>query len=236
MERRGFHTTRWSVVHAAAGSDSGAVREALAILCETYWYPVYAFIRRSGHEPDTARDLTQGFFTRLLERRDIGGAEPARGRFRAFLLGAVGHYLANERDRERAARRGGARPLLSLDYDDADRRYASEPVDRETPERLYFRSWAAALVRRATERLAADYAGRGQGELFEALRPALLSDETDLPRRELAQRLGMSEDAINVALHRLRRRLGRRLREEAAHTLADPAEADDELRSILAML
>src|SRR5262245_34453109 len=216
-----FHTTRWSVVHRAAGGDSAAAHEALGTLCLSYWYPVYAFIRRSGHEPDAARDLTQGFFARLLERRDIGGAEPARGRFRAFLLGAVRHYVANVRDRERAARRGGGQALLSIDYDDADRRYTREPVERDTPERLYFRSWAAALVRRATDSLAADYARRGQGELFEALRPALLSDEIDLPRRELAERLGMTEDAVNVAIHRLRRRLGRRLRDEAAHTLAD---------------
>lgn len=234
--RRGFRTTHWSVVHAAAGEDSAAARGALGTLCETYWYPVYAFIRRSGHDPDAARDLTQGFFARLLEKRDIAGAEPARGRFRAFLLGAVRHYVANERDRDRALRRGGGEALLSIDYQDADRRYAGEPADRDTPERLYFRSWAAALVRRATEGLRADYGARGQGELFDALRPALLSDETDLPRRDLARRLGTTEDAVNVALHRLRRRFGRRLREEAAETLADPAEAGDELRSILAML
>ena len=231
-----FHTTRWSLVHRAAGGDRTAAHEALGTLCESYWYPVYAFIRRSGHEPEAARDLAQGFFARLLERRDIGGAEPGRGRFRAFLLGAVRHYVANERDRERAARRGGGQPLFSIDYDDADRRYAREPVERDTPERLYFRSWAAALVRRATTSLASDYAARGQGELFEALRPALLADGTELPRRDLAERLGMSEDALNVALHRLRRRLRRKLRDEAAQTLADPAEADDELRSILALL
>jgi RNA polymerase sigma-70 factor (ECF subfamily) len=209
---------------------------ALASLCETYWYPVYAFIRRSGLDAEGARDLTQGFFARLLDKRDLGGAEPGQGRFRSFLLGAVRHFVTNARDHDRAARRGGGQTVLSIDYRDADRRYALEPVESDTPERLYFRSWAASLVRNATERLRADYAARGQAALFDALGPALLSTDAEPPRRELARQLGMTEDAVNVALHRLRRRFRSRLREEASETLADPGEAEDELRSILALL
>ncbi len=232
----GFRTTRWSVVHAAAGPNSGVAREALATLCEAYWYPVYAFVRRSGHDAEEARDLTQGFFARLLEKRDIGSADPLHGRFRGYLLGSVKHFLANEKARQRALKRGGGRAPLSIDYQDADRQYSLEPADPETPETLFLRNWALALVRRATDRLGEEYGTQGKRIVFERLRP-MLTGETDVAsRKQIAESLGMTENALNVAVHRLRRRFRHRLKDEVAETLADPGETEDELHALLAMV
>jgi RNA polymerase sigma-70 factor (ECF subfamily) len=231
-----FRTTRWSVVRAAAGRDSAAATAALATLCDVYWYPVYAFIRRSGGDAEQARDLTQDFFTRLLEKRDLGSADPERGRFRSYLLGSVRHFLSNVRDRARAAKRGGGRPPLSIDFDEADRRYALEPVDPYTPEKLFFRQWALAFLGSATNRLAEEYGSQGKRVLFERLRPALVGEKLRSSRRELAEDLGMSETAINVTIHRMRRRFRQVLKEEVAQTLAGPEDAEDELRQLLAAL
>jgi RNA polymerase sigma-70 factor (ECF subfamily) len=236
LDRSRFRTTRWSVVHAAAGRDSELARQALASLCEAYWYPVYAFVRRSGHGAEDAGDLTQGFFTRLLDKRDIATADPARGRFRGYLLGSVKHFLANEKARERALRRGGGRASLSIDAQDADRQYSLEPADPATPEKLFLRSWALALLRRSTERLAEEYGAQGRRVVFELLRP-MLTAETDAPsRKEVAAQLDMTENALNVAVHRLRRRFRQTLKDEVAETLADPGDIDNELRALLAIL
>jgi len=234
--RSRFRTTRWSVVQAAAGPRSGDAREALATLCDTYWYPVYAFVRRSGHAAEEARDLTQGFFVRLLEKRDLGSADPVRGKFRDYLLGAVKHFLANERARQQALKRGGGQKLLSIDFQDADRQYSLEPVDPETPETLFLRSWAMALVRRATERLGEEYGSQGKRVVFERLRPMLTGDTGAASRREIAESLDMTENALNVAVHRLRQRFRHQLKEEVSDTLADPGQTEDELRSLLAVL
>jgi RNA polymerase sigma-70 factor (ECF subfamily) len=234
--RERFRTTRWSVIHAAAGPVSGDARQALTTLCDTYWYPVYAFVRRSGQSAEDARDLTQGFFARLLEKRDIGSADSLHGKFRDYLLGAVKHFLANERARERALKRGGGRPLLSTDYQDADRQYSLEPADPETPERLFLRNWALALVHRATERLAEEYGAQGKRVVFERLRPMLAGETKVAKRRAIAASLDMTENALNVAAHRLRRRFRHQLKEEIADTLADPDEIENELRAMLAIL
>jgi DNA-directed RNA polymerase specialized sigma24 family protein len=231
-----FRTTRWSVVHAAAGSDPRASRAALATLCEAYWYPVYAFVRRSGHDAELARDLTQGFFTRLIEKRDIGAADPGRGRFRAFLLGTVRHFLANERDRERALKRGGGRPLLSVDFDGADQRYRLEAVEGATPEKLFLRGWARSLVARATELLAREYGTQGKRIVFERLMPVLTGDDLGASREELGRQLEMTEGAVNVAIHRMRRRFRHTLKEEVSRTLVDPVETEEELRALLGAL
>jgi RNA polymerase sigma-70 factor (ECF subfamily) len=231
-----FQTTRWSVIQAAAGDDSAAARDALGTLCETYWYPVYAFVRRTGSDPEEARDVTQGFFARLLEKRDIGSADPARGRFRSFLLGSVRHFLSNERDRARALKRGGGQLPLSIDQADAEGRYALEPTDPVTPETLFLRHWAMTLVEAAMQRLAEDYAGQGRRDLFERLRPSLTGADTGISRREMAAELGMSETALNVVLHRMRRRFRHKLKEEVAQTLADPADTEDELGRLMAAL
>jgi len=231
-----FRTTRWSVIQAAAGDDSAAARDALGTLCETYWYPVYAFVRRSGCDPDEARDVTQGFFTRLLEKRDIGSADPARGRFRGFLLGSVRHFLSNERDRARALKRGGGQSVLSIDQADAEGRYAIEPADPVTPETLFLRHWALTVVESSMRRLAEEYAAQGKQDVFERLQPALTGADTGMTRREMAAELGMSETALNVVLHRMRRRFRHKLKEEVAQTLADPDDTEDELGRLMAAL
>jgi DNA-directed RNA polymerase specialized sigma24 family protein len=231
-----FHTTRWSVIQAAAGEDSAVARDALATLCENYWYPVYAFVRRSGCDPDESRDLTQGFFARLLEKRDIGSADPVRGRFRGFLLGSVRHFLSNERDRARALKRGGGQSPLSIDQTDAEGRYVIEPADPATPETLFMRHWALTVIDASMLRLAEEYAEHGKQEIFEKLRPALTGADTGTPRSEMAAELGMSETALNVVLHRMRRRFRHKLKEEVAQTLADPGDTDDELGHLMAAL
>ena len=235
-DRSRFRTTRWSVIQAAAGPNSGDARKALATLCDTYWYSVYAFVRRSGHKAEDARDLTQGFFTRLLEKRDIGSADPLRGKFRDYLLGAVKNFLANERARERALKRGGGQELLSIDYQDADRLYSLEPVDTETPEKLFLRNWALALIRRATERLGEEYGAQGKRVVFERLRPMLTGEAEAASRQKIAESLDMTENALNVAAHRLRRRFRHQLRAEVADTLADPDQTEDELGALLTVL
>jgi len=231
-----FHTTRWSVVHAAAGPNSGAAHEALATLCESYWYPVYAFVRRSGHDADDALDLTQGFFARLLEKRPFGKADPALGRFRGYMLGSVKHFMAHERAHANALKRGGGRAPLSIDRADADRRYNLEPADPDTPEDLFLRNWALALIRRATERLGEEYGAQGKRVVFERLRPMLTGEIDTGSRKSIAESLDMTENALNVAAHRLRQRFRHSLKDEVADTLADPGETEEELRALLAIL
>lgn len=226
----GFVPTRWSVVVAAAGSDTHAARPALVALCETYWYPLYAFARRRGRGPADAEDLVQAFFARLVEKRDLGGADPARGRFRAFLLGAFRHHVQNADRDARALKRGGGRPVVSLDATDAERRFAREPSHDETPERAYDRAWAHAVLARALERLAERQADKGRAELFAALRPSLGGAAPSTA--ELAAATGLSEGAVRVAVHRLRKAYGRALRDEIADTLDDPTGVDAELAAL----
>jgi RNA polymerase sigma-70 factor (ECF subfamily) len=224
----GFHTTRWSVVLAAGKSDTPSARDALARLCEAYWYPLYAYVRRRGHDAEAAHDLTQGFFAKLLERRDLASVEEGRGRFRAYLLTAMKHHLANERDRARAQKRGGGVAPLSLDLADAEGRYGLEPGTDETPERAFERSWANTVVERAHAGLAADYADRGRASLFDALGPALAGEDV-ASYGEIATELGLTEGAVKIAAHRLRSRFRERLRREVAETLSQPGEVKDEL-------
>ena len=235
--RSSFATTRWSVVLAAAHGDPPAARAALATLCERYWYPLYAYVRRRGHPPADAEDLVQGFFARLLEKRDLGGADPARGSFRAYLLGAVRHHVANVAAAEGAWKRGGRAAVLSLDLAAAEGRYGLEPADGRTPERLFEAEWARTLLDRVLGRLAAEHAARGKQELFARLQGELAGGEEGAgDRAALARELGLSPGALKVAIHRLRRRYRELLRREVAETLADPAGAEDELRALLAAL
>lgn len=234
-----FLTTRWSVVRAAArdpqtrsASSPTHVHEALTSLCETYWFPLYGYVRRRGHDADAALDLTQAFFARLLEKRDFDSAAPELGRFRAYLLAAMKHFLANERDRGRALKRGGGQVPLSIDARDADSRYDLDPGHERTPERAFERDWALALLERALASLRAAYAERGQTPLFEALEDTLNGQATDDDRAAIAERLGMTEGAVNVAAHRLRKAFRERLRAEVCGTLADPGDVEDELRAL----
>jgi RNA polymerase sigma-70 factor (ECF subfamily) len=230
-----FQTTRWSVVLGARDRGTPEAREALEALFGAYWYPLYAHARRSGVDAEQARDLTQAFFLRLLEKGDLAAADRTRGRFRSFLLAAFGHFLSNSRDRERALRRGGGRPRLSLDLDAGESRLGLEPSHGATPERIFDRQWALTLLDRALDRLRDEYRRAGKGELFDRLRPALAGDRAT-PYAELASSLGMSEGAVKVAVHRLRGRSAALIREEVAQTVASPEEVDDELRDLFAAL
>ena len=231
-----FATTRWSLVAAAAGQPSADAERALAELCAGYWYPLYAYVRRRGSSPDDARDLTQAFFARLLEKGGLRAADPARGRFRSFLLTSMKHFLTSEWRRQTAEKRGGDVELLSIDYQDAEHRYQVEPGHDLTPEAIYERRWALGVLDRAVTDLGADYHRRGQGELFDALRVFLGHDPARLPYAELSERLGQGEGALRTAASRLRARWRDRLRELVAETVRDGDSVEDELRSLLAAL
>jgi DNA-directed RNA polymerase specialized sigma24 family protein len=229
-----FPTTRWSRVLAAGGRSTPEAGPALAELCAAYWYPVYALIRRRGHDPDEAADLAQDYFARLLEKGLLAAADPARGRFRAFLRTDCGFFLADARDRQAAQKRGGGITPVSIDARDAEGRYNVEPTDELTPERLFDRAWAVALLGRALDRLAAEYAGTGRGALFEHLEPTLTPGGSAPRHAEIAERLGMTEAAVQQAASRLRRRYRGSLHEEVAATLdsPDPAAVEAEIRDL----
>jgi RNA polymerase sigma-70 factor (ECF subfamily) len=231
-----FDTTRWSVIAAARGADPDAARAALATLCEAYWYPVYAFIRRWGADPDAARDLTQGFFASLLERRDFELVRPERGRFRTFLLASAKHFLLNEAARGRAAKRGGGAAPLPLVFDEAEGRYQFEPADLATPETLYERRWALTLIERVLASLRTDWVASGRGAEFDELKESLLGGGPAGGYVEAARRLGTTEGALKVAAHRLRRKFQARLRQEIGETVADQADIDDEIQYLVRAL
>jgi RNA polymerase sigma factor (sigma-70 family) len=232
---RRFATTHWSMVLEARHATTPASRDALARLCETYWYPLYAYVRRWGHQADDAADLTQEFFARLLEKEYLRDVDPARGRFRSFLLAAMKHFLLNERDRANAARRGGGVAPLSLEFETAEGRYRIEPPDRLTPDKAFERQWARTVLERTMDRLRREQEEAGKLPAFGRLQGAL-TGETDMAYAEIGAALGMSEGAVKVAVHRLRRRFGELLRQEIAETIADPAEVDDEIRYLFAAL
>ncbi len=231
-----FLTTRWSVVLTAgrgAGSDS---QRALEELCETYWYPLYAYVRRRGHRAEDAQDLTQAFFARLLEKNAVGAADPRRGRFRAFLLASLKNFLANEWNRERAQKRGGGCSVLSLDFTAADARFVREPRDELTPERAYERSWALAVLERALAGLEREHAERGRQRLFERLKDTLVAGGLRVPYRELAEDLDMTEGAVKVAVHRLRTAFREALRREVSETVGGKGDLDAELHGLITAL
>ena len=233
---RAFTTTHWSLV-AAAGSDEVSrtrARDALEALCRAYWYPLYAFVRFRGYGADDAQDLTQSFFARILEKGGLALADPGKGRFRSYLLGAMKHFLANEWHRGRAKKRGGGETVLELDALKPEARYALEPARTLDPDAGFDREWALETTARALKNLEAEMRDQGKGDLFEALRGGLTGEEP--PRKDTAARLGMTEGAIKVAVHRLRRRYGEALRAEIADTVADPSEIEIEMRHLLEAL
>ena len=231
--RRHFATTRWSIVLAAgAERSSPGVQEALATLCETYWYPLYAFLRSRGYSAEDAQDLTQAFFARLLEKQAIRHADPARGRFRSFLLASLKNFAANQHDRETAGKRGGNVPMLSLEIETAEGRLQMEPPTDETPERVFDRRWAVTLLHRVMSQLHSETTQSGKPSQFDRLKVYLTGDQPRLSYAETASRLGTSEGAIKVAVHRLRRRFRDLVRDEIAHTVSSPEEIEDELRHL----
>lgn len=227
-----FVTTRWTLVNAA-GDESRAAGDALAQLCQAYWPPLYAYLRRRGHDQEEAQDLTQGFFVRLLERRDIRAADPARGRFRSFLLTALKRYVVNEHERATSQKRGGHATPLSLDFDAVERAEARAPHVEDRPDRLFDRRWAAISLERALKRVREDCHRAGKGEQAEALLP-YVTDAGELPSYSVVgSALGLSEGAVKVAVHRLRQRFGAALRLEIAETVLDPNDVDDEVRELI---
>jgi RNA polymerase sigma-70 factor (ECF subfamily) len=228
-----FATTHWSVVLAAGQSADAQASAALEDLGRTYWYPLYAYVRRRGHSPEDAQDLTQEFFAGLLGGQAFGQITREGGKFRSFLLTALNHFLVNEWEHRRAQRRDERKIAFSLDEFDPEARYQFEPADEATPERLFERQWAAALLGQVLRQLRDEYAGEGKVNLFEQLQPCLTGAEQMLPYAELAMRLGMTEDAVKMAVHRLRKRYGGLLRAEVANTVASPQEIDDEIRHLI---
>lgn len=229
-----FHTTRWSLVQAAGQADEPAARAALAELCRSYWYPLYAFARRKGAAHEQAEDVVQGFFARLIERRDLAQVAREKGRFRSFLLAALQHHLANERDRARAAVRGGGAVALAVDLSAADERFAREPARARTPEQEFERAWALEVLHASAARLASEYRASGRGALFDALKGEL--EGAGAPHAEVAARLGLSSGAVKVAAHRLRERFGEALRALVAETVSSPAAIEGELGALLRAL
>ena len=231
-----FNTTHWTMVLAAGKRDTPQAQAALAALCEIYWFPLFAFLRRQGCTADDAEDLTQAFFARVLDKNDLSEVDPNLGKFRSFLLASLRHFVANERDRARTKKRGGGHCTLSLDFIRAERRYSTEPMNDLTPERLFERQWALELLEIVMHRLQAELVLAGKEVWFEALKPLLQADSDAPPYAQVAEQLGTSESAVKVAVHRLRRRYRELLREEVGRTVANPADIDAELRDLIAAL
>jgi RNA polymerase sigma-70 factor (ECF subfamily) len=231
-----FATTHWSVVLTAKEGDSAQAAEAMAQLCQTYWYPLYAFVRRKGNSPHDAQDLTQGFFARLLEKNYVAQADRARGRFRTYLLAALTHFLADEWDKARRLKRGGGREIISFDAASAEERYRLEPIDQLDAAKLYERRWVTTLFDQVLARLEQEFRDSGKGRLFDQLKGSLLAEDSGPSYVELGTQLGLTEDAVKQAVHRMRRRYRELFREEIAQTVAGPGEVEDELKHLFAVL
>ena len=231
-----FTITHWSVVLTAGQSDPTGAAAALEQLCRIYWYPIYAFVRRRGAHWPEAQDLTQEFFAHLLEHETLRKVDRQKGKFRSFLLAALTNFLANQWDRRQTLKRGGRRQIISLDEAAAEEWYRHEPIEPRTPEKLFERRWAIALVEQVLAQLKQEYAAAGKADVFETLEPALTEEAAPGGYAAGAARLGLSEGAVRVAMHRLRRRFGELLRSEINHTVASPAEADEEIRQLFAAI
>lgn len=220
----------------AVCDDSAHARAALERLCKTYWPPIYAFVRREGHGPQDAQDLTQEFFARLLEKNSFNSVQPERGRFRSFLLGALKHFLSNEWDKARAKKRGGGQVLIPIDAASAETSYGLEPADSLTAEKIFERRWALTMLELVLQRLRKEYVDDGKERLFQRLKSTLTEASRSVPYAEIATKLNMSEGAVKVAVHRLRRRYRDLIRSEIAGTVAGPSEIDDEIRNLFVVL
>jgi RNA polymerase sigma factor (sigma-70 family) len=232
-----FPTTRWTLVVAAGDPQRKDARSALVSLCENYWYPLYAYLRRRGYAPDQAQDLTQEFFMRVLEGRYLDRADPEKGRFRSFILTSLKFFAADEQDRQRAQKRGGG-AVVSLEFssgESGEERYQREPGHDETPERIFERRWALSMLERVMDRLRDEFVQHGRPENFERMKVFLLG-QSEAPYADLAREMNTSEGALKVAIHRLRKRYRELFRQEIADTVADPAEVESELRYLAAVL
>jgi RNA polymerase sigma factor (sigma-70 family) len=231
-----FTTTHWSVVLQAGHGDSSQAAAALEQLCRTYWYPLYVYARRRGHGHEDAEDLIQGFFLQLLQHRSFADVSPNKGQFRSFLLAGLKYYLADSWDKAQAEKRGGGLPTLMCDMSGAELRYAKESCDDLRPDKIYERQWAVTLLGQVLARLERHYDETGRGELFVKLKSFLVEGGRGRPYAEVGAELGLSEEAVKKAVQRLRQRYGALFREEIAQTLANPAEVDEELRYLNAIM
>jgi RNA polymerase sigma-70 factor (ECF subfamily) len=234
--RNYFATTHWSVVLKAGQSDTPRGRDALAKLCQTYWFPLYAHVRRRGHSPEDAKDLTQGFFVRLIEHQTLANADPNQGRFRSFMRGAMNHFLADERAKEQTLKRGGGHVPFSLDLAAAEERFDLEPADDASPDKIFDKQWAEALLGAVLSQLAEEFRRDGKAELFEALKLTLNGPRESQPYSALAVSLRMNEGAVKMAVHRLRKRYRALLQAEIENTVASPEQAKEEMRHLFAVL
>jgi DNA-directed RNA polymerase specialized sigma24 family protein len=231
-----FATTHWSVVLASAGEDSLQAAAALEQLCRTYWYPLYYHVRRRGYGHEDAQDLTQGFLAQLLAHRSFGRADASKGRFRSFLLAGLNCFLADQRDRASAQKRGGQATLAFIDAGDADERYRLEPAEDRSPDKLFARQWALTLLDQVLARLEGEFREAGKLELFQRLRVFPVAGKGEASYAEAGAALGMSGEAMKKAVHRMRHRYYALFREKIAHTVADPAEVEDEMRYLCAVI
>jgi len=236
QENSRFTTTHWTTVLRAGRNDSARSAQALEKLCRAYWYPLYTFVRRQGQSEEAAKDLTQAFFARLLEKNYLSQADRERGRFRSFLLTALKHFLADEWDKASALKRGGGQPILSLDDSLAEERYRLEPVDNETPEIIFERRWALTVMEQAAARLEEEYVVSGKGELHARLKRFQTGELGEVSLAEAAAQLGMPENTLKSHLHRLRLRNRELLREVIADTVASPQEVDAEIQHMMSVL
>ena len=229
-----FATTRWTIVLSAAQRSTPDSDAALETLCRIYWYPLYAYARRRGFSAEDAGDVTQEFFARLLEKHSLVAADRDKGKFRSFLLASLRHFLANEWDKANAQKRGGGRAPISIDVNAAEGSYRLEPAHELTAERIFERRWALTLLEQVLRRLRADYVDSGKENLFDILKPALVEPGHAVGYREIGKELGMSEGAVKVAVHRLRKRYRGLLVDEIAHTVTSRDEVEEELQALMA--
>ncbi len=236
MPSSDFLSTHWSIVLRAGRTDDSAGRDALAFLCQRYWYPLYVFLRRKGVAVEHAEDVTQGFFARLIEKHAIEQAAPSRGRFRSFLLTSLQNFLANERDHAHTRKRGGGRASLSLDIAVGESKLRFEPTHNLTPEKIFDRAWAIQLLEIVVDRLRQEFATKGKAAEFDTLQAFMAGKHADASYEQAAAALGLSQAAVRQAVHRLRKRYRQLLREEVADTVASEDEIDDEIRKLFAAL
>jgi len=229
---RQFNTTHWSVVLCAGQDQSSQGTAALENLCRTYWPPLYGFIRRQGYSPEDAQDLTQSFFVLLIERNDFRAVDPRKGKFRTFLLSSLTHFLANERDWSRAAKRGGGRQIVSLDALESEHRFLAEPVVNASPDKLFDLRWATTVLEEALRALAAEMQAAGRSRQFELLKAYLTGEPGEGDYATIASQLGMTSQAVAVAVHRLRQRYREQVREVVAQTVATPFDLEEEMRHL----
>jgi RNA polymerase sigma factor (sigma-70 family) len=232
----GFPTTRWSMVLSAGEGSLPNAQAALERLCRAYWYPLYAYVRRQGRSVEQAQDLTQEFFARLMQKDYLRCPDPARGRFRSFLLTSLKRFLINDWEKGRAAKRGEGQPLFSWDQRETETRFLAEPADQSTPEKAFEQRWALTLLEQVLGRLREEFMALGQADRFERLKDLLWGEKDAPPYAGVAAELGLTEGALKVAVHRLRQRYRELLRAEVADTVARPEEVDDELRHLIAVI